>query len=295
MFEPKINVKQKSDFAIISIALLSLIFSGFGSAPPAFAHGTIDQSHIIAGVGSALITGVGQGFTPTSDNIIGIDIPLADTCADTWIVSIHELDVTGPLIIPPFPHVVDPSSTLQHIEIPPTPLTPGSLYVIELSASDGCKWLLSATDTYPGGDAFIPFLIPFDFLFATYYDDGTVPVDSDGDGVPDSSDACPGTAPGITVDANGCPIVIPLTDLDNDGFDSIADDGTDCNDDDATIYPEAPEIAGDGIDQDCNGVDEPLPPTGDEKKSCETLDKASDNGKGKKKGLPRAQANNDCS
>lgn len=30
------------------------------------------------------------------------------------------------------------------------------------------------------------------------------PVDTDGDGVPDSTDKCPNTAPGATVDANGC-------------------------------------------------------------------------------------------
>jgi len=32
------------------------------------------------------------------------------------------------------------------------------------------------------------------------------PTDSDGDGVPDSADQCPGTPPGVEVDANGCPI-----------------------------------------------------------------------------------------
>lgn len=31
------------------------------------------------------------------------------------------------------------------------------------------------------------------------------PLDSDGDGVPDSQDQCPGTAPGTAVDARGCP------------------------------------------------------------------------------------------
>lgn len=32
------------------------------------------------------------------------------------------------------------------------------------------------------------------------------PLDSDGDGVPDDLDKCPGTAPGVKVDANGCPL-----------------------------------------------------------------------------------------
>jgi OOP family OmpA-OmpF porin len=40
-------------------------------------------------------------------------------------------------------------------------------------------------------------------------------TDADGDGVPDSTDRCPGTAPGVAVDAQGCP-------LDGDG-DGVAD------------------------------------------------------------------------
>ena len=40
-------------------------------------------------------------------------------------------------------------------------------------------------------------------------------IDSDGDGVPDSSDLCPNTAPGTLVNPSGCPIL--ADDADNDG------------------------------------------------------------------------------
>ena len=36
-----------------------------------------------------------------------------------------------------------------------------------------------------------------------------VVLDTDGDGVPDNLDSCPGTAPGTTVDASGCPVQAP--------------------------------------------------------------------------------------
>ncbi len=43
-------------------------------------------------------------------------------------------------------------------------------------------------------------------------------------------------------------------DVDHDGDGYTPNDG-DCNDSDADVYPGAPEICGDGIDQDCNGLD----------------------------------------
>jgi hypothetical protein len=46
-----------------------------------------------------------------------------------------------------------------------------------------------------------------------------------------------------------------VTDEDGDGYDGLAYDGTDCNDNDATINPGADEIWYDGIDQNCDDND----------------------------------------
>ena len=78
--------------------------------------------------------------------------------------------------------------------------------------------------------------------------DGCAPsqLDGDGDGVSDAIDQCPNTPAGESVDAVGCPL-----DADGDGF-AVS---LDCDDSDASVYPGATEISGDGVDQDCNGVD----------------------------------------
>lgn len=47
-------------------------------------------------------------------------------------------------------------------------------------------------------------------------------------------------------------------DEDEDGFIATADGGDDCNDLDAAINPEADEVAGDGIDSNCDGDDNPV-------------------------------------
>ncbi|MGD8953956.1 MAG: MopE-related protein [Desulfobacterales bacterium] len=47
-------------------------------------------------------------------------------------------------------------------------------------------------------------------------------------------------------------ITAPASDLDGDGFTEAQND---CNDNSASVYPGAEEICGDGIDQDCDGID----------------------------------------
>ncbi|MBN8430392.1 thrombospondin type 3 repeat-containing protein [Microbulbifer salipaludis] len=64
------------------------------------------------------------------------------------------------------------------------------------------------------------------------------PADSDGDGVADSSDQCPGTAQGVAVDATGCPL--PPSDSDGDG---VADTNDLCPN-----TPQGASVDGDGCE-----------------------------------------------
>jgi hypothetical protein len=76
-------------------------------------------------------------------------------------------------------------------------------------------------------------------------DGGTVAdgiEDADGDGAVDVGERDPNDpSDDLAVDDDG------------DGWIATAGGGTDCNDNDASVYPGAPETCGDGIDSDCDG------------------------------------------
>ena len=273
---------MKFHFVIVSFALLSLVFSGFGSVTPAFATAPIDQSNFLhedSGIGTSF--GLGQGFTPLETDIVAIDIGLSVPCSGTWSVLIHNADIDGnadiggSLVAPPIPHSVNADLT-QHITFPSIKLTPEDLYVIEIISTEPCLWLAGTDDFYDRGDAFFRggLLEGVDFVFATYHSFGTV-VDSDEDGVLDDVDLCSGTPEGVEVDADGCEI----KDEDDDG---VPDDVDRC-----LGTPEEVEVDEFGCEISSS--------TG-KNKSCETLAKANPaEAKGKAQGKDKAKEKNNCS
>ena len=108
-------------------------------------------------------------------------------------------------------------------------------------------------------------------------DEGCYSDDLDGDGDPNEEDCAPYDAarhhptPVNPVEEPCCPNSVPMEDqitvcdydcdeqitlcdagdLDSDGFAGIGAGGNDCNDQDASIHPGAPEKCSDGVDQDC--------------------------------------------
>ena len=79
-----------------------------------------------------------------------------------------------------------------------------------IQGSDALRWELRAENTFDGSGSGPKTFLNAQFLLGFSF--GTPPRDSDGDGVPDRTDACPDTPKGATVDAKGCPM-----DSDGDG------------------------------------------------------------------------------
>ena len=96
----------------------------------------------------------------------------------------------------------------------------GKAFMEELADGNGCGFSISAEDTVTEEDM-------VDFVKQVFLTDDTGrarDIDSDGDGVLDSDDRCPGTPVGVEVDRYGCPIV-KRKDSDRDG---VYDDSDRC-------------------------------------------------------------------
>ena len=197
----------------------------------------------------------------------------SDTQADDFrILAGGDCDETDPTTFPgAAANEVDPGACMRDVDgddfgdlLPPEGVTPGT------DCDDG------SAVTFPGS--------------AELDGDLNCMKDGDGDGYGDGSTSLP-VVPGgdcddddatrydgaeeipdddVDQDCNGSDTVTCYEDLDGDGFGStvsfLVEDGectgagesefdTDCDDADETIFPEAPDAADDGIDQDCNDSD----------------------------------------
>ena len=141
-------------------------------------------------------------------------------------------------------------------------LTMGALSTalgLVVSLGAGCGVTINPAESFDGGA------------------DGSALVDEDGDGY-DVEDDCDDTDPDVNpgqpaesccppadaVDQNCDGLIGPsevdiacncFYDEDGDGWGDGFGPGPDCDDTDASIHPEAEEICGDGIDQNCDGSD----------------------------------------
>jgi len=116
--------------------------------------------------------------------------------------------------------------------------------------------------------------------------------DSDADGIPEFADVCPGFDDTIDSDGDGIPDACDA--FPNDPANDVDEDGFGANEDNCPLIanPGQEDADVDGIGDACDETPEPEPEG--KNNPCDALEKAENNGKGKKKGLERAKANNDC-
>jgi len=168
---------------IVSVLVSILILGSLGFAQQAFSDGIIDQQNLITTGGLGMVDNA-QGFTPTANNLIAVDVglrPPSTGCTGTWTVNIRETFATVPIsiglasgpIVGTTTHVVDISSTFtQHIHFPSSvPLVPGNPYMLQAisTQNQACVLATDNTNPYPGGKLVFLASTDNDAVFTTYF------------------------------------------------------------------------------------------------------------------------------
>lgn len=139
-----------------------------------FAHGNVDQaSEPGFGFSSPCGFGIGQSFTPTKPNLIGIDMFLELVTGNPNItLEIRSGTFNGPLLGTTSKVVADGSDKIEHFDFSLIRLTPGNTYVIRTECGGGESFLWTeGTTGYSGGEGFFGEIPPGDdFGFRTYFD-----------------------------------------------------------------------------------------------------------------------------
>jgi len=182
-------MKQVRYYAL-SILLASIIVPLQTFQPQeAYAHGFVDQSNTGLVGGAFAILGVtGQGFTPTVDNLVAIDLFLrcqqtvvegSLVCIDSsgsLTINIRQGAIGGTIVGTTTKSVTlpnDGSTIVEHFDFSvPVPLTPGNLYFMQfVEFSIEAMLEFNGGNQYPGGQLiFTGSTLPGnDFLFRTYF------------------------------------------------------------------------------------------------------------------------------
>jgi hypothetical protein len=175
-----INRAHIYSLAVVTVAIAVLI------ANASLAHGLVDQSNPTSGGASQILSHmpIGQEFTPSTTNLVGVDIYLRGTVeegSDTLMINIRKGDIFTPILtstsrfVEGCPFSIQPNHCIVHFDFPnPITVTPGEKYVIEVQATTTVHgWQADIMDPYPGGAAVIQGAVnlDMDFGFQTYYQD----------------------------------------------------------------------------------------------------------------------------
>jgi len=161
----------KSSFCLVFLAIF--LFMSIPSLPIVFAQGVVDQKQESYDVYASLTANVpvGQEFVPSLPLLVGVDVLLYLYPADTITLRIRESSLSGEILVEVSALIPENFFGWFHFNFPSVHVTPGSTYMIQLTATDSfSSWGMSESNPYPNGVSYVsgnPHPIG-DFAFRTY-------------------------------------------------------------------------------------------------------------------------------